>query len=129
MGKISDTYQRFQNIYKAYKAEIIAWYTANTDDTDPHEDYITAESFTSITHIIQLADDVTDWYTLFLKWRTAGSTTAKDALLTELNQQVEDLENQYGIDEDDLAVLQLITAGMLRIIEDKRDILNIFGDA
>lgn len=128
MGKISDIYTRFQNMYKAYKAEILAWYTANSEDSQ-HEDYISSQEFVSITHIIQFADDLGDWYKLFLKWRTAGTITAKDAVLTELNQQVTDISNQYGLDEDDLAVAQLITAGMIRIIEDKQDIMSIFGDA
>jgi hypothetical protein len=126
MGTLTDKWARWQELYKEAKSELSTWYSANSTDSG-HEDYIDPEDFATITTMIQLGDDVHDWYRLFLKWRNAGTESAKNAALSELETHQTAIYNQFGLDEDDLAVVQLITAGLLSIIDEKQEIINKFG--
>lgn len=126
MAKIAEYWTRLKNLYTGKKTEIIAWYAANSTDSED-EDYVHPVDFTSITDIISLGDDLGDWFKLFLTWRNATTTDSKDDALTELESQVSDLYKQWGLDEDDLAVARLLTEKMFRILDQQSSIIDFFG--
>lgn len=138
MGKIADIWNRLYGLYVSAKTEIIELYAEISEDSG-HEDYIepcTEEdlddcleaTFGSLTDIMSLADDIQDWYTLLRKWQSAGTTAARDAALTELNTQLTDIYDQYGIKEDYLAVVRLATGNMTGILDELDLIVDKFGN-